>query len=102
MNNVKHKTEVSEMVNVVHKIISNDDALCFVIKTEGEPDFWWWEVSRSTWNNYWKDKNAACLVGIIMELSANEFVNSDECSHCGCSCASFKTVAEAVKDYMEE
>lgn len=90
------------MVNKVHKVISGSNAICFIIQTDGDTDFWWWEVSRNTWNGYWKDKNPACIIGNIMEWAANEFVNSDECSHCGCSCASFKTVAEAVKDYMEE
>ena len=83
------------MVNTVHKTIANDDAVCFIISTEGESEFWWWEVSRGTWNGCWKDKNRACLTGDVMEWEANEFVNSAECSDCGCSCSGFATVEEA-------
>ena len=90
------------MGNTVHKVVSGSNTICFIIQTEGENDFWWWEISRDTWNGYWKDKNPACIIGNIMELAANEFVNSSECSHCGCSCASFETVMEAIKDYMAE
>lgn len=90
------------MVNTVHKVITSSDSICFIINTEGDPDFWWWEVSRSTWDGYWKDKNVACLAGIIMKFAANKFVNSDECSHCGFSCSSFETVEDAVKDYLME
>ncbi len=88
------------MVNKVHKVITSDDAICFIINTEGDEDFWYWEISRSTWNSYWKDKNPACLIGNIMEWAANEFVNSDKCSHCGCGVGSFATVYDAIKDYL--
>lgn len=88
------------MGNKVHKVITNGNSICFVINTDGDLDFWWWEISRGTWNGYWKDKNPACLIGNIMEWAANEFVNSDEYSNCGCSCGSFETVEEAVKDYL--
>ena len=88
------------MVNTVHKVVSGNDAICFIIQTEDETDFWWWVIHRDTWNGYWKDKNPACIIGNIMEWAANEFVNSDECSHCGYSCASFETVYDAIMDYM--
>ena len=87
-------------MNTVHKVISSSDTICFIINTDGDSDFWWWEISRDTWVKYWKNKNHACLIGDIMEWAANEFVNSDECSDCGCSCGSFKTVYDAIKDYM--
>lgn len=90
------------MVNKVHKVVSGSNTICFIIQTDGDKDFWWWQIDRSTWNGYWKDKNPACIIGNIMEWAANEFVNSDECSHCGCSCASFETVYDAIKDYMAE
>ena len=88
------------MINKVHKIITRNNSICFVINTEGEQDFWYWEISIGTWDNYWKDKNPDCLNGNVMEWSANEFVNSDECSHCGCSVSSFLTVEDAIKDYL--
>lgn len=89
------------MGNTVYKVITSDNAICFVIQTEGDTGFWYWEIDRNTWNSYWKDKNPACLIGDIMEWAANEFVNSDEYSHCGCSVSSFKTVYDAVKDYLD-
>lgn len=88
------------MVNKVHKVITDNNSICFIIQTEGDKDFWWWEISRSTWNKYWKDKNPACLIGNIMKWAANEFVNSDECSDCGCSCGNFETVLDAFNDYV--
>ena len=58
--------EAREMINKVHKVISSDNAICFIIQTEGDKDFWYWVIDRSTWNGYWKDKNPACLIGNIM------------------------------------
>lgn len=88
------------MVNTVHKVIINGNLICFIINTDGDNYFWLWEISRATWNNYWKDKNPACLIGDIMKWAANEFVNSDECSDRGCSCAAFDTIEEALKCYL--
>lgn len=87
-------------MNKVYKVVSSEDAICFIIKTDDEKEFWYWEVSKGTWNKYWKDKNPACLIGNIMEWAANEFVNSDECSHCGCSYSGFDTIMDAINDYI--
>ena len=88
------------MINKVCEIITRDNAICFILNTSGETDYWYWEISRGTWNSYWKDKNPACLNGDIPEWAAAEFVNSDECSSCGCSCASYVTVEDAISDYL--
>jgi len=90
------------VVNKVQKIITDDNYICFIILTEGDEDFWYWEISLDTWNKYWKEKNPDCLNGNVTEWAANEFVNSDECRNCGCSVSSFATVEEAVKDYLEK
>ena len=86
------------MVNKVHKMLQGNNTFCFIIQTENESDFWWWEVSKNDFCNFWLKRDLSKPIANI-EL-ANEFVNSDECSHCGCSCASFETVEDAIKDYM--
>lgn len=90
-----------EMVNKVLEIIENDSTICFVLNTQGEHDFWYWEVGRAVWDYFWRDKNPDVLKAKITNEAATEFVNSDECSHYGCSCGHFATVAEAIKDYFE-
>lgn len=88
-------------MNEVKRIISNGNSICFIIQTVGDKDFWWWEIDVATWELYWKNKNPKYITGRIDFVAANEFVNSDECSHCGCSCASFDSEAAATKDYMK-
>lgn len=89
-------------MNKVYKVITSTDTICFIIQTEGDMDFWYWEVSRSSWNSYWeKHKSPACLIGRIMKWAANQFVNDEENSALGCSCGSFLTMEEAIFDYLE-
>lgn len=86
--------------NKVQRILSTTDELCFIIKTKGDNDFWYWQISKATWDKFWKDKNPA-FCDNITEEAANEFVNSDECSHCGCSSGNYATIEEAVADYLK-
>lgn len=88
-------------MNKVFKVITNGDSICFIIQTGGDSDFWYWEISRRKWNDYWINRNPACLIGNIMEWAANEFVNSEENSSCGFSCGSYLTMEEAIYDYLE-
>jgi len=99
---IEEEQNEDEMINTVHKVITKGDAICFIINTRGGNDFWYWEIERYTWNLYWEDKNPACITENIMEWAANEFVNSDECSHCGYSCSGFETVEDAIEDYLTE
>ncbi len=83
-------------MNEVKSIIVNGDAICFVIQTDGEKDFWWWEISGGEWNKYWKGGTE------INKKLANIFVNDMKTSSYGCICSSFTTIEDAKKNYMEE
>lgn len=81
-------------MNKVYKIIKNknENAICFIIQTEGDMDFWWWEISQELWDRY-KEKNTFGL--------PNDFVNDDENLSEGCSCGSFLTIEDTICDYLE-
>lgn len=82
------------MVNQVHLVIAKESTVCFIISTETDNDFWYWEISKDIWDRYLENNPSDDVL-----LSASEFVNSGEYSHCGCSVASFNTIEEAVLDY---
>lgn len=87
--------------NRVQRTLMKSDDLCFVIHTKDDKDYWYWQISKATWDKFWKDKNPA-FCDNITEAAANEFVNSEECSHCGCSCGNYATIEEAVADYLKK
>ena len=80
-------------MNTIIDIITNNDSIVFIINTEGDTDFWWWEISATEWKRYWNSTN------ITIEM-ATEFANDEENETLGTSCGSFETVADAVVDYM--
>lgn len=42
-------------MNEVKKIVYNGNSIYFILQTEGDQDFWWWEVSVSDVRDYFVD-----------------------------------------------
>ena len=95
------------VINEVENVITNGDAMVFIIRTKGEDDYWWWEVSRSEWNNYWERENnpgaiVSSALGSTNKANAVQFANDLDNTNLGCSCGSYKTVLDAIKGYEED
>ena len=91
-----------DYINKVLHVMTNGGAVAFVIQTEGEPDFWWFEVDSESWFDYWKKNgNSADIFGanFFTPWMCTEFVNNCD-DTIGCSCGSFETEQDAVKDYL--
>ena len=91
-------------MNEVKKIVYNGNAIYFILQTEGDQDFWWWEVSRNDVRNYFSNNAVAYLELTSNKLSkahAEQFCNDADNDTLGCSCASFETAEEAAVDALK-
>lgn len=84
-------------MNRTEKIIIKDSSICFVIRTKGKFDYWWWEISRRNWEDYWLSIFEPEMQ--IKKWMADKFINDDENSSYGYSCSSFLSVEDAIRDY---
>lgn len=92
-------------MNRVIKLIRTDYSIIFILQTEGDDDFWWWEVSKEDFRNYWKNlytgSRAWGVYGATYNTNqkqAEQFANDIENSDKGTSCSSFSTVEDALRD----
>lgn len=80
-------------MNEIKKIINDKDTITFILITDGDTDYWWWEVPRYDWEHY-KHLNP--------NATTHDFVNDEEyASDCGFSCGGFDTVEDAIADYKQ-
>ena len=92
-------------MNRVYKIIRNGDSTTFIIKTDGDNDFWFWTVYTSDIFDYFKKQGRNDLLlsyglGHISKQGAEMFAN-DPCNDTlGCSCGGFDTVDDAINDIL--
>lgn len=99
-------------MNEVKKIVYNGNSIYFILQTEGDQDFWWWEVSVSDVRDYFVDKglesidNASAVYELACEklskAHAEQFCNDADNDTLGCSCASFETAEEATMDVLKK
>ena len=74
-------------MNKVIKVLKTNGAVAIIIQTEGDEDFWVWEV----------DESDIAESGLTIE----EFANSEDYSDCGCSSSGYDTVDEVIADLGE-
>ena len=96
---------MGDYINKVHKVIYDDKTgtTTFIIQTDGDQDYWWWQVDTGDIFHYFKEKDEP--LGIIRTISehltkaqAERFCNDLDNTDKGTSCASFDTIDEALKD----
>jgi len=81
-------------MNNIIKIFRTAGAINFVIQTEGESDFWVWQISAWDWFEYFGNDE-------VTEDRANKFINDEDNATLGCSSASYDTIEDAVADWEE-
>lgn len=74
-------------MNEVIKVLKTNGAIAIIIQTEGDDDFWVWEVDESDF--------------VESGLTIEEFANSEDYSGCGASSSGYDTVDEAIADIGE-
>lgn len=92
------------MVNKVEKVIRDGSSIVFIIKTDGDQDYWYWQVSEEDVADFFRlNRNAygvyRTLAGKMTKGLAEQFVNSDEYSDKGCSCGGYNTIDEILKEF---
>lgn len=95
---------MTDNVNNVKKVISLTDSIVFIIKTEDDDDFWYWQVSTEDVADYFrKNRNALGVyrtyAGTLTKGLAEQFGNDIDNSDKGCSCGGFDTIDEILKDF---
>lgn len=96
-----------KIINDVKDVINNGDTIIFILQTKDENDYWWLEISRIDWDNYWKKENDSD-VNIVATPSRNnktkaiQFVNDPDNTNLGFSCGGYPTVSDAINGYKEE
>ena len=98
---------MNDYINKVHKIIYDDKTgtIAFILKTDGDQDFWYWYVNEDTVRSYFKSKgdNLALYnteTGTLSKEQAERFCNSDEYDTAGVSVGGFDTIDEAIADIL--
>lgn len=86
---------MNDYYNKVQKVITEGNTTIFIIKTEGEEGFWWWQVDNHYINQFLNKHK----IGSLTEQMANEFCNSEDYTDVGCSCGDYKTVEDILKDF---
>lgn len=72
--------------NYIKGMLIEDGIITFFLQTEGETDYWYWQVPQA-------DVNDANYL---------EFVNNPKNAHLGCSVSSFPTLEDAKDNYYKE
>ena len=73
-------------MNKIIKRLDVNNCVVFILQTESDPTFWWWEVSASLVERY--------------QGTDTDFVNDVNNSMYGCSCGSFTSANECEADYL--
>lgn len=99
---------MTDYINKVHKVITDHktDTTTFIIQTEGDTDFWWWQVDNQDIRDYFNnrtDKTYRVVIAInghmtptASEIFANDIDNTDK----GTSCAGYETIDEILKEFQ--
>lgn len=90
-----------DIINKCEKVIYDKYDVTFIIKTDGESDFWYWIVNRQDIRDYFKEIPSAVLEldrDKLTQAHCERFINDVANEFCGCSCASFATIEDALKD----
>lgn len=89
-------------MNKVIKVVTMENVVYFIIQTEGDTDFWYWEIPTESWLDYWnKLGNPAKAVQAALGYNperCDEFANDPNNDTVGASCGSFATVEDAIAD----
>jgi hypothetical protein len=96
---------MNDYINKVHKIIYDDKTgtIAFILQTDGDQDFWYWQVSKYDIHDYFRNKGdnfgmVRAYSGRLTKAQAEEICNSLELSDKGVSGANFETIEDALKD----
>ena len=79
-------------MNKVHKVVIKYGNYYMIIQTEGEEDFWVWQIQKEEFNR-WSKSDMAVPSTENLELFANDPYNDT----IGTSWSSFKTIGDAEK-----
>lgn len=99
---------MNEITNHVVKVITDTDAktYIFIINTEGDQDFWWWQVDFSDVAKYFKESGYNPLylyslysTGGLTQTMAEMFCNDIDNTLYGVSCSSYKAIDEILKEF---
>ena len=71
-------------MNKIISILTKGNSIIFVLRTDGDSDLWWWEVSKEEVEQY---------KGTIVD-----FVNDEDNATSGTSCGSFYTYEDVLED----
>ena len=96
------------MENDVKKVLRVGNTINFIIKTEEDTDFWFWQVSEADVFDYFakmKGIRGAAFVyqiasGNITPECAEMFVNDPENGTLGCSCGGYDTIEEVIEELL--
>ena len=92
-----------DFYNKIQKVVYDGATVTFIIQTEGESDFWHWSVNWHDVADYFQNhKNKVALLELVNEklspVNCNIFINDLENDTLGCSCCSFDSIEDALKD----
>jgi hypothetical protein len=97
---------MQDYINKVHKIITDHktDTTTFIIQTDGDQDFWWWQVDNTDIREYFKAHNTGtnlviALNGHITPTAADIFANDIDNTDKGTSGAAYETIDEILKEF---
>lgn len=92
-----------DIINQVKKVVYDGSTVNFIIQTQGDNDFWYWQVCRTDIVDYFNRKNQPAAIfqlahDMLAIASCEEFCNDIENDLLGVSCSSFETIEDALKD----
>ena len=98
---------MNDYINKVHKIITDNksDTTTFIIQTDGDQDFWYWQVDNTDIREYFKAHNTGtnlviALNGHITPTAADIFANDIDNTDKGTSCAGYETIDEILREFQ--
>lgn len=73
-------------MNKLIDVLIGNSATCIILQTDEEHHYYWWEVPTEKIIDY--------------DGSLDMFINDPDNGTIGCSCASFNSPTDALKDYL--
>ncbi len=98
---------MQDYINKVHKIITDNktDTTTFIIQTDGDKDFWWWQVDNTDIREYFTKKHdpgtifVIALNGHITPTAADIFANDLDNTDKGTSSAGYDTIEDILREF---
>jgi len=96
---------MNDYINKVHKIITDGNTTTFIIQTEGDSDFWFWQVDNTDIRNYFRTHKSAgttlviALNGHLTPTAANIFANDLDNTDKGTSCGGYDTIEDILREF---